>query len=46
MGNPDTFREHRHPTAFQNQHRQYEPAGWVDIATVGEVSVMVDPGHV
>ena len=31
--------------ACQKQHRQNEPAGWVDIATGAEVSVVVDPGH-
>ena len=39
-------RYHRHPTACEKQHRQYEPAGWVDIATGAEVHVRLDEGHV
>ena len=44
-GIPDTCRDHKCLTACHKQHRQYEPAGWVDIATGTEVCVTVDPGH-
>ena len=37
-------RDHRHPTACQKQHRQNEPVGLVDIATLAEVRVMMDLG--
>ena len=33
-------------TAWQKQYRQYESAGWVDIATGAEVHVRLDEGHV
>ena len=36
---------HRHLTTFEKQHRHYEPAGQVDIATGAEVCVTVYPGH-
>ena len=42
----DTFKDHRHPTASQKQYRQYESAGWVDIANEVEVRVTVDPQNV
>ena len=38
-------RDHRYLTACQKEYRQYEPAGWVDIATGVEVCVTVDQGH-
>ena len=37
-------RDHRHPTACRKQHRQNEPVGLVDIATLAEVLVMMDLG--
>ena len=40
-GIPDTCRDHRCLTACQKQHRQNEPAGWVEIATGMEVDVTV-----
>ena len=39
------YRDHKCLTACQKQHRQYEPAGLVDIATGVEVCVTVDQGH-
>ena len=38
-------RDHRCLNACQNQHRQHEPAGQVDIPTRVEVHVMGDPGQ-
>ena len=38
----DTCREHTCLTACQKQHRQNEPAGWIDVPTWVEVRVMGD----
>ena len=40
------FIDHRRLTTCQKQYRQYESAGWVEIATGVEVRVTVDPGNV
>ena len=37
--------DHRCLTACQKQHRQYEPAGQVDVSTKVEVHVTGDPGE-
>ena len=39
-------RDHRHLMICQNQHRQNELAGQVDVPTRVEVCVMGDPSHV
>ena len=38
-------RDHRRLTTSQKQHRQYEPAGQVDVSTRVEVHVTGDPGQ-
>ena len=37
--------DHRCLTTCQKQHRQYQPAGRVDVPTAMEVHVMGDPGN-
>ena len=39
-------RDYRCLTACQNQHRQNDPVGQVDVPTRVEVHVMGDSGHV
>ena len=39
-------RDQKRVSACQKQHRQNEPAGWVDIATGVEVPMTVDPRHI
>ena len=46
MGDKDMCRDHRHLTTWQKEHRQNEPAGWVDVPTGVEFCVTGDPRHV
>ena len=45
-GIPDMCRDCRHLTVCQNQYRQNELAGWVDVPTRVEVCVTGDSRHV
>ena len=38
--------DHRCLTTCEKQHRQNEPAFWVNISTGEEISVMGDHGHI
>ena len=43
MGIPHMCRDHRHLTTCQKQHRQNEPAVWVNVFTWVEICVMGNP---
>ena len=39
------YRDQRHLIGYQKQHRQNEPASWVEVPTGVDVHVSADPRH-